>query len=1014
MEVIGYAALQIIPSMKGVSAEINRQLGGIGAAGEQAGNQFGNRFTAGVATSARVAGAALGTVAVATAGLGAKALKAGYDYNTLGQRANAAFRTLLGSQSEATKFMGEIAEFASSSPFPRQAFIEGAQIMKAFGYETEKIIPTLGAVQDAVAASGGSAQQLSEVTFVLAQIQSAGKITAADLMQLGQRGVNAAELIGSQMGKTAAQVKEDISAGALDAGDALDMLAAGMEERFGGAADNVKATWLGATDRVKGAMRDIGSAWVEPFVGFEGGGAAVGWANTVADVFRAFQRGPAKELQPFFESIAAAGDKVMAVFARLGTDDGMAKFVAQVKPMLPVIAGLSAGLASFTAKGVLGAIPGLGPLVAGLNPVVIGIGALVAATPAARDALRDVFDAVAPLAVELVQALLPSLTATSDVAGGVLPTAIRTAGTALEVVLRLTIPVAEAFSHLLEAITPLAPLLAVGAAAWVGYKAAMAGVAAWTAVSAGASGAAAALTGLRTVLAGSIMMYQAAGGGLAGLGAAVTGLATTPVTGMQALGGAFAGVAIGVAGASAVMQRSMENAKASADQFFDDMGVDRWNADSLISGLSEVNRFVQEKADEAVAGGDVRRIWQNLNPFTDNTVQEAINEATAAGEKWASEYQPIVDKALAVALNTGTDMQGALSWMQELNLDPQTGSVEAMSEAITEAMIAARNGTPETDALTAAYEELADQTANSTKQLDAWKQSYDAAVGIQKNAFDAATAQGKAVEDLTKALLDNGFAFDVSSEAGRANRSTFGSLVDSNIELAEAYGRANGGIDAAKLKFAELDTALTNQMRMLGLSESQIQSWRNELGLTPEVVVTLLELDAGQAESQLAGIKGDMAALDGLKVTMYADLKSATNLSDVGVFKNWWPGRQRRWGGIDQAHIGHGDLIRWAEPETGGEAYIPRLGDRGRSEQILSTAAAWYGGQFVPSEVLRRRAWPMAAGGVLHARADTSGGSGVTVQGGITVQTSSNDPYESGRDFARGIADEDWLTGTRR
>jgi len=57
-----------------------------------------------------------------------------------------------------------------------------------------------------------------------------------------------------------------------------------------------------------------------------------------------------------------------------------------------------------------------------------------------------------------------------------------------------------------------------------------------------------------------------------------------------------------------------------------------------------------------------------------------------------------------------------------------------------------------------------------------------------------------------------------------------------------------------------------------------------------------------------------------------------------------------RWGAVHSyasggihAKIGKGDLIRWAEPETGGEAYIPRLGDRGRSKAILETAASWYG-----------------------------------------------------------------------
>lgn len=63
----------------------------------------------------------------------------------------------------------------------------------------------------------------------------------------------------------------------------------------------------------------------------------------------------------------------------------------------------------------------------------------------------------------------------------------------------------------------------------------------------------------------------------------------------------------------------------------------------------------------------------------------------------------------------------------------------------------------------------------------------------------------------------------------------------------------------------------------------------------------------------------------------------------------------RAQGGID-AFIATRQLIRMAEPQTGGEAYIPRLGiSRGRGLSILDVAAGWYGARVVP----------MAAGGIM-------------------------------------------------
>src|SRR5690606_11899315 len=47
-------------------------------------------------------------------------------------------------------------------------------------------------------------------------------------------------------------------------------------------------------------------------------------------------------------------------------------------------------------------------------------------------------------------------------------------------------------------------------------------------------------------------------------------------------------------------------------------------------------------------------------------------------------------------------------------------------------------------------------------------------------------------------------------------------------------------------------------------------------------------------------------------------------------------------GGI-HAHVARNELIRYAEPESGGEAFIPRRGDRARSIAVLREAASWYG-----------------------------------------------------------------------
>lgn len=261
-------------------------------------------------------GTGLTAVGVAVTGIGVAALKTGIQYNALQQTTRAALTTLLGSAQAANAQMDKLDAFARNSPFSKATFISAQQQMLAFGIETKKVIPYLDAVQNAVAAAGGSNQQIAEIAFIMSQISSAGKITGQDLMQFGQRGVNAAELIGSQMGKTGAQIRSDITAGTLGADEALDALAAGMSEKFDGAAAGVKNTFAGAMDRVKAAWRDFASELAKPLVDPNGGGALVDLLNWTADAMRNFEQlpGPVKSTVSALAGLIGVGSLAAGTF----------------------------------------------------------------------------------------------------------------------------------------------------------------------------------------------------------------------------------------------------------------------------------------------------------------------------------------------------------------------------------------------------------------------------------------------------------------------------------------------------------------------------------------------------------------------------------------------------------------------------------------------------------------------------------------------------------------------------
>lgn len=68
-------------------------------------------------------------------------------YNTLQQSSRAALTTLLGGAEAANAQMDKLDEFARSSPFAKQVFIQAQQQLIGFGYSAKDVLPTLDAIQ---------------------------------------------------------------------------------------------------------------------------------------------------------------------------------------------------------------------------------------------------------------------------------------------------------------------------------------------------------------------------------------------------------------------------------------------------------------------------------------------------------------------------------------------------------------------------------------------------------------------------------------------------------------------------------------------------------------------------------------------------------------------------------------------------------------------------------------------------------------------------------------------------
>ena len=335
----------------------------------------------------------------AVVGLGVAALKVGLDYNRMQQSSSAALTTLLGSAEAANAQMDKLDEFAKTSPFAKQVFIQAQQQLIGFGMAADDVLPTLDAIQNAVAAVGGSNEDISEITRVLAQVTSSGKITAETFNQLGARGIDAATIIGESMGKTGAEIRDSVTKGTLDADVAVKALTDGMMVRFGGATANIKQQMDGAADRVKGAWRDIGSVMATPLIDPTGGGQLVEWTNLFADGLRAIEKQAEPVTAILWGRMGPGIDLVTEGLRRANATisgwnaKSLETSLDKLSGYGPLIAGTSAALFAMGTSN-LPVLSALG--ISGINPVVAGMVALVATSPQLRNVGRDLLEALKP------------------------------------------------------------------------------------------------------------------------------------------------------------------------------------------------------------------------------------------------------------------------------------------------------------------------------------------------------------------------------------------------------------------------------------------------------------------------------------------------------------------------------------------------------------------------------------------------------------------------------------------
>jgi|GEM_PF-3061304 len=175
-----------------------------------------------------------------------------------------AFETLLGSSEAAKSMVKDLTDFAARTPFQLPGISKSTQQILAYGFAADSVIPMLTSVGDAASSLGGSDETMQSIIRALGQMQAKAKVSAEEMKQLGEQGINAWKYLSEASGKSIAETQELAKKGVFNAEATIKVILDGMNRQFKGGMEKQSQTINGLLstiqDNAVGAAREIGNS----------------------------------------------------------------------------------------------------------------------------------------------------------------------------------------------------------------------------------------------------------------------------------------------------------------------------------------------------------------------------------------------------------------------------------------------------------------------------------------------------------------------------------------------------------------------------------------------------------------------------------------------------------------------------------------------------------------------------------------------------------------------------------
>jgi len=307
----------------------------------------------------------------------------------------------------------------------------------------------------------------------------------------------------------------------------------------------------------------------------------------------------------------------------------------------------------------------------------------------------------------------------------------------------------------------------------------------------------------------------------------------------------------------------------------------------------------------------------------------------------------------------------------EAGVTGESGSIDRAIEIAKQKQEADGESAKTSQTAAEKYNESADAVTNLNDQLMELIGRIDESNGKNLDASAAAIALEEAYDSFDEALAKNGQTLNITTAAGRENRTALDDIARAASESAQAIVDAGGSYEDYRASLESSRKEILKRIEDLGVTGQAAQDLANQiLGIPTEREFKAIA-ETAEATRRAAAYK---ALIESIPSQRIVDIitRGESNVPQSGGttrpgFANGGIVEFFARGGIREQHVAQiaaaGSMRVWAEPETGGEAYIPLSpAKRQRSMAILEDVAAHFGGTFIHNS-----AQSFAVGGVTAA-----------------------------------------------